>query len=545
MMRRACLIIFIFAWLGLAGQGLATTPPQVPQDSNGGGEESAQTDSIRLPEKYTSEQIDAIMARLGDDQVRRLLIEELRKSALDTGEKAAIDEDDGLVTEALEEVEEAENLTRKRFVAVATNVKNIPADIRNALNRLSEDKGITHLLLLTAIMVAIFFAGWGIELLFGRLTVNFRKRIESAPTMHGFLKLWSILLKTIPDLLGIAVFALCCLFILFLLSGIAGGLPPLLLITYLSAIVASRLITVFSQMVCSPNVPALRVLPISDQSADYLHRHIVLLMRIFAFGLLTCAMFDRLEVNPDSFISMIILIGTILVFMIGGMIWKSRNQVSAAIFKDDAPESESRSWLLQQFVGIWHILALIYVFFVWVIWAGRLIIVGPKFDGAFIISFLIIPIYLVLDQLGQWVVSATIGTTHEKSEAEIDAEKIPDKYPRFARKIVRLIIIFALGLWLFDIWGFRLPYARDIANATFDILITLILAHIVWELINRTISRKLMESTPVAGESEDGEDNEWGAQAMDRSHTLLPLIRKFVGSALVVMVMLIVLSSMG
>ena len=41
-----------------------------------------------------------------------------------------------------------------------------------------------------------------------------------------------------------------------------------------------------------------------------------------------------------------------------------------------------------------------------------------------------------------------------------------------------------------------------------------------------------------------GED-EWGGQPLDRSYTLLPMIRKFVGVTLVVMVTLIILSSIG
>jgi len=41
------------------------------------------TGSLNLPENYTSEQVEAILARLSDDQVRRLLIKELQKSAPD------------------------------------------------------------------------------------------------------------------------------------------------------------------------------------------------------------------------------------------------------------------------------------------------------------------------------------------------------------------------------------------------------------------------------------------------------------------------------
>ena len=47
-------------------------------------------------------------------------------------------------------------------------------------------------------------------------------------------------------------------------------------------------------------------------------------------------------------------------------------------------------------------------------------------------------------------------------------------------------------------------------------------------------------------EEEDKQDDEWGAGAVrGRSYTLLPMIRKFIGSVLVIMVTMTLLSSMG
>jgi len=59
------------------------------------------------------------------------------------------------------------------------------------------------------------------------------------------------------------------------------------------------------------------------------------------------------------------------------------------------------------------------------------------------------------------------------------------------------------------------------------------------------IDRKLQESEPIAGESDSGEESEWGGVVLDRSQTVLPLFRKFIGSVLVIMVTMIVLSSIG
>ncbi len=57
---------------------------------------------------------------------------------------------------------------------------------------------------------------------------------------------------------------------------------------------------------------------------------------------------------------------------------------------------------------------------------------------------------------------------------------------------------------------------------------------------------KIKESLPEEEENEEEQDGEWGAATQrGRSYTLLPMVRKFIGTTLVVMVTLIILSSMG
>ncbi|NIA27009.1 MAG: mechanosensitive ion channel, partial [Desulfobulbaceae bacterium] len=59
------------------------------------------------------------------------------------------------------------------------------------------------------------------------------------------------------------------------------------------------------------------------------------------------------------------------------------------------------------------------------------------------------------------------------------------------------------------------------------------------------IERKVREATPEEEENE-GQDDEWGAAATrGRGYTLYPMVRKFLGTVLVVMVTMIVLSSLG
>jgi small-conductance mechanosensitive channel len=322
----------------------------------------------------------------------------------------------------------------------------------------------------------------------------------------------------------------------------------------LAGIIISRLIAMISRMLCSPQVSVLRLLPLDDSSAEYLHRNLVRLTRYVVFGYIVCILFYEYLIPLDSYITLTIVVGTILMVMIAGLVWKNRLNVAETIIKNVPDESEGRHWLKEQFAAIWHILTLVYLFLIWLVWAGRLIIIGPTFDDALIISLLIIPIYLALDQAGQWIVKYSSGLFYRSSreaatgpptEMNAKVETHESHYVQIAIKLVRVIIFFAVLFWLMGIWGVRLPFGEALVKAVFNILITLVLAHIVWGFISSLISRKLLESGPDAIESASKEDDEWGAATLGRGHTLLPLLLKGVGATMVVIVTLIVLSSIG
>lgn len=105
-------------------------------------------------------------------------------------------------------------------------------------------------------------------------------------------------------------------------------------------------------------------------------------------------------------------------------------------------------------------------------------------------------------------------------------------------------LVFALIFWVACLWGIHVPLVSQFTAVFFDAAVILALSLLLWQFIGTWIERKIAESIPE--ESEDtGGDDEWGAAAHGRAYTLLPMIRKFIGSILVVMVSMTILSSMG
>jgi small-conductance mechanosensitive channel len=209
-----------------------------------------------------------------------------------------------------------------------------------------------------------------------------------------------------------------------------------------------------------------------------------------------------------------------------------------------------------QFAAIWHMLALIYLFWIWSAWASRLIVFGPHFGQAFIRSLLVIPIYLLLDRIMEWVLPAILGNGPEiqvsdqaEASRETDDTPIPvrtiQSKMNILRRLARGIIILVLLVWLLKAYNIQLPFIAKVAEGGFDILVTFVLALVAWRLLNNYITRKLEETAPEPSDEKSDDDEFGGGVVLDRSHTLLPMLRKFIGTVLLVMVVMIILSAIG
>jgi len=114
-----------------------------------------------------------------------------------------------------------------------------------------------------------------------------------------------------------------------------------------------------------------------------------------------------------------------------------------------------------------------------------------------------------------------------------------------ASRMMSLSILATLVVWALSLWNVYIPFATAITNAVFESLIALALGLTIWKFSSSYIEKKILEDTPKEKENEENDD-EWGAAATKgRSFTLLPMLRKFIASTLLVMVAMVILSSLG
>lgn len=572
-MKNCCRAFTLFLLIGLFPPAAHASPLFTAKAlSNEKKIEQTQSgDPVTLPPAYTDRDVESILARMSDDQVRRLLISELRKDAANRDVSAQAKAEESFFSRSFQDMEQSTNRADRELEAFIANIAHIPKHLQQAYRKLSGGAGIGSLARMVMFFAGIFFVGYAVEVLLRKFVRKYREKIADAPLSTGVAKFWDALLLAMLDFLGIAVFALISTLLFLLLFGADEGPPRLLFLAVLVITLVYRSMAVLADLIFSPKTAEFRLLALDEGAAVGLYRIVTGLTGYSVFGVIFCSALRRLNVPKDSVEFIGLVLGTILIVIICYLVWKNRRAVAASILGKGNQGQRENSRLKEHFAGIWHVFALAYLLVVWVIWAGRMVVVEDSARGAFFVSLLIVPIYLIMDRIAQWLIEATIGSIRSDNgkssgtpaadhrENGLADEIAPEKpfamahddapesrYLFLARKAVRFFIVLSLAFWLLGLWGVDLPLARRVVDAAFDIIVTLALAHLVWGAVSRFIGRKLAETAPqVEGKGEE-EAGEWGGGvALDRNQTLLPMLRKFVGTVLVVMVTLIVLSSIG
>ena len=139
-------------------------------------------DMVVLPENLDSERIDSIIAAMSDEQVRRLLIRELKKQA----ELVAAEKESGAQVSGLagfiHRIQELVRFLRARIEFLRSGVDvGIDDDLPDVFTYLGKgERGSNPLRTIFSVM-AVFAAGLIIDWLFRRYALTARRRIENNP----------------------------------------------------------------------------------------------------------------------------------------------------------------------------------------------------------------------------------------------------------------------------------------------------------------------------------------------------------------------------
>ena len=435
----------------------------------------------------------------------------------------------------------------------------VPGDLARVLTFAEIEKktaGLLGVLFRTLVAIGLGFLA---AFIFDRFARKGLTQIEqlTPPDDDALARIWANILSNIPALVNLLVLAISATLIFLMLAGNVAIKGRMLFQLILGIVLIFKACKIVSRIVFAPQDRALRAFEINESLAKPLYHVLLTSSAVLLSGLLFVHFIEELGARDQSIVWVSMILGSAVLGVFAYLVLYLKAPVKKALQSDSA--GESGSWIKSQLAAYWHIPALLYLFIVWFIWIGQLITGTAAQRGEFVISLMIVPIYFVLSYAGRLVIGSVIDSLGLGKR--IDADPLSDQEEQAneektaARKraiiakaylFFRLLVIIALFTWLLSLWGYRVPFAAVAVKAIFESLVVVALALVFWRFASSFIEKKLEEATPAAPEQEEDEDNEFGGAApRGRSQTLLPMLRTVVGSILVVMVILIVLSSLG
>ncbi|MCG6982123.1 MAG: mechanosensitive ion channel family protein [Deltaproteobacteria bacterium] len=552
--------LFYCAQLGWAANPLAVKAAKGKKKSEAQAE-------VKPPEKLTGDQIDGFMATLSDQQVRRLLIEELRKKAEQekaTAQTGQYAERGSGLQQVFDEADAAASAIFTRIRRIFRESASVLSQPRALIALLSDDKGTASLLLTFVELIGLIGVGLlGVWLLV-RLTEDYRNQLLSTVPLGSLEKLGRILLRLLLSALVLAAYVLIT-FVLFIVFYDKGSASYTIILTYVIVSYYLLAIIFLARILLSPASPTLRLVPMADEDAAFLYRWFLRITIVAAVIVGASAIVRNIVLSEELYLLLYSAAGLSVFLLLIVMIWQSRQRVAQAICQDAAEGTCDYSPLRAGFAKSWHILAIVYVILMGAFWQIGALIEGKGTILKLIGSLFLIPLFVGIDQWGERLMKVASGelpetfdlSGDERVEAGDDPEssgrhltdhepawdekEVTHHYIPLLKQLFRIVLALALLFLFLRLWDIDLSITRIFSSTLLSIIVAVLLGLFIWEYTKTLIDKKLEEEF-----SGDGEEiEEGGGAGGTRKGTLLMLLRKFVLTVLVVIVMMIVLAQIG
>ncbi len=548
------LLTLLFFWGQLAW---AVTPQQLKMMQGQKKEEAKE--EVQQPEQLPGDQIGAFMATLSDEQVRRLLIEELKKRAEEESLTAGFEEPidaAGPIGSFIGKADAEASMIFKRIRGIFRESASVLSQPRGLIGLLSDGKGTAALLMTFFGLIAVIGAGLLAEWLLSRLARDIHEQLLTAVPQGALQKLSNLFCRLLLDALGVGFYILIS-FVFFVIFYNKGTASYVIVLTFLVVSYYIRVLVFLARFVLSPAKPTLRLVPMADEDAKFLNRWFVRIIASAAVIVGASKVIERMAISEELYLLIYSAAGLSVFLLLILMIWQSRERVAQAICQDSADGICDHSPLRTGFAKSWHIFAILYVVFVGCFWQISALIAGNVTILKLIASLFVIPLFLGIDQWGQRLLKVASGELPETidlsgddredepdtlGESTLDAEEKPiaHHYVPFVKRLFRIVLLVAMFFLILRLWGIDISVTRAFSSTVLSVIVVFLLGLIVWEYSKTLIDRKLREEFP-----DDDEEMEEGGAGGTRKGTLLLLLRKFVLAVLVVIVSMIMLSEMG
>jgi small-conductance mechanosensitive channel len=394
---------------------------------------------------------------------------------------------------------------------LAAALPRLPSELATAAGRLQDvlaERGLVEVVLLLAVFIGL---GFGAELLFWRATAGLRARLAAAPVVTAADRVRLVLSRFLFGLAWILSFALGSVgaFLLFSWPPALRGL----VLGYLAAFLAFRVVLVLGRFLFAPDEERLRVVPMGDAEARLRHRWSAAFVGWYAFGYVTIRVLLRLGVSGGAASILAYLLGLGLLAIALRIVWRPGTGTGGRIAGS--------------------VLAVL----VWATWvAGAKLVMWALIVGS--------------------AVPLAMGATHravihllrpdETGAAPVSAWAVV--VDRGARALVIIagiaVLAWGWGLDLVELTAGDTPGTR-LVNGILHAAIILLVADLLWQLARTAIDRHLHDAGAADGHGPATDLPEEERRRRARIRTLLPILRVTLLVVLVVVAVLMALSELG
>ena len=267
---------------------LMTAVPAAAKNPSGGSAVPA------LPEPLTKESVRELVSRLSDDEVRKLLLDQLDRAAAlapatakgGRGMSGMVDEHAGMM--------------RTNFDALREALIALPQTIREVGAKLTEPDGPSQFLVIVEILAALLVVGWLVEKLYDRALSNYRARLSQSAALTFSANAFRLGVGLLLDIGGIVVWSLAAL-IAFFLMWHDHELRRMTILDVVMMVVIVRIAWLLARFLLARDAGSARLLPFADEPAAVLRRFVVALAVLFAGSTLGFSgAWDRLHRTPSN-----------------------------------------------------------------------------------------------------------------------------------------------------------------------------------------------------------------------------------------------------
>ncbi|MEX0809094.1 MAG: mechanosensitive ion channel domain-containing protein [Dongiaceae bacterium] len=477
-----------------------------------------------------SAELERLIEMLEDPAERDRLLEYL-KTLRAVEEERAAEEEAGLGSIVLDAASEQIDRFGDGVISLAEGLGDLPSVAEWVLdqsrNPLARELWLEIALRLATIVGAAIAVRWAVD----KLLTRPRRMLSPSEREQIWVRVPMQIARLLLTLMVPAAFAVTAYGVLSMLH--ARETTRLVALAVINAYLIVAIITAVARELLAPDSAFSRLLNITAESAEYVLLWVRRLAIVGIYGYFGCQAGVLLGLPVGAYQVLLRLIGLVFAGLVVVLILQNRAAVAHAI------RGHSVGGVRARIADVWHVLAVVYIVACYVVWALAI-------EGGFTFLLRATVLTVVIFALAQ-AASYGIGRLidHGFSLAPDVKARHPglearaNRYLPLLRKFLRVAIYIAVGVALFEIWGFGTltwlvsDSGSGLLRTIAIILFTSIFALAASEAIGLAIERHLRRL-----------DAKGGAGGT-RARTLLPLMRNVFRIILIVLVVLVVLSELG